>query len=70
MPSILVDEVDFRDVAQWRTGADGTGASIQRIALMQYGNDPVNWMAATPTAGNDSGGGAPPAITVSRRLPR
>ena len=64
VPSILVDEVDFRDVAPWPTGADGTGASIQRIALTQYGNDPVNWRAAMPTAGNDSGGGAPPAITV------
>jgi hypothetical protein len=64
VPYILVDEVDYRDSAPWPTGADGTGASLRRVALTQYGNDPTNWTAAVPTAGSDSGGGAPPIITV------
>ena len=31
--------------------------SLQRISPDEYGNDPVNWMAATPTPGPQSGTG-------------
>ena len=64
VPYILVDEVNYSSTAPWPTGADGTGASLQRLALGQYGDDPINWKAAVPTAGSDGGAGAPPVITV------
>ncbi len=62
-PYILVDEVDYRDTTPWPVGADGTGASLQRVSLAQYGNDPIIWTAGAPSAGADFGGGTAPAIT-------
>jgi hypothetical protein len=35
----------------WPTEADGEGLSLHRIAAENYGNDPDNWMALTPTPG-------------------
>jgi hypothetical protein len=62
VPYVIVDEIDYEDGPPWPVGADGTGASLQRKLLSQYGNDPINWTAATPKAGTDFGGGAPPGI--------
>src|SRR2546422_7741023 len=45
-PYILVEAVSYKDSAPWPEGADGTGASLQRRNLAQYGNDPINWAAA------------------------
>ncbi|MCI0745816.1 MAG: lamin tail domain-containing protein [Verrucomicrobia subdivision 3 bacterium] len=43
VPFILVDRVEYQDVAPWPSGADGSGASLKRIVLNAYGNDPTNW---------------------------
>ena len=43
---------------------DGAGASLQRIQSGAYGNDPVNWLAATPTPGTHGVSGTPPMITT------
>jgi hypothetical protein len=51
VPYILVDKVKYFDSAPWPAAADGTGLSLQKISLEEYGNDPVNWTAATPTPG-------------------
>lgn len=51
VPSILVDKVKYFDVAPWPTAADGLGQSLTRVTPGNYGNDPVNWTAATPTPG-------------------
>lgn len=59
----MVDKVAYHDQAPWPAGADGLGASLQRVQLDQYGNDPANWQAAMPTAGNVLPGGTPPALT-------
>lgn len=64
-PFILVDAVDYTDQAPWPVLADGTGATLQRRFVTQYGNDPANWLAAAPTAGRPLGNGSPPSITVS-----
>jgi len=40
------------DVDLWPTEADGLGKSLKRTTDTAYGNDPVNWTAATPTPGS------------------
>jgi hypothetical protein len=51
IPYILVDKVKYFDAAPWPATADGTGQSLTRVTLANFGNDPVNWSAATPTPG-------------------
>ena len=51
-PYILVDKVEYLDVAPWSTTADGGGHSLQRISRTAIGNDPGNWTSATPSPGN------------------
>jgi hypothetical protein len=51
VPQILVERVTYDDATPWPTNADGAGASLQRLIAADYGNDPVNWKAALPTAG-------------------
>lgn len=51
VPYILVDRVKYSDTLPWPVAADGGGASLQRISPDEYGNDPINWMAANPTPG-------------------
>ncbi len=43
VPYVEVDRVDYRDESPWPPGADGTGCSLERTQLLQYGNDPSNW---------------------------
>ena len=65
VPYLLADRVQYGDSAPWPTAADGGGASLQRIVPANYGNDPVNWIAGTPTPGAVTGPAAltPPTIT-------
>lgn len=63
VPYIRVDKVNYSDVAPWPTAADGTGQSLQRKSNTAFGNDPINWEAAAPTAGRVSGGGGSLQIT-------
>lgn len=51
VPYILVERISYSDAPPWPVEADGLGASLQRIVPENYGNDPVNWRAALPTAG-------------------
>jgi hypothetical protein len=58
---IRVDRVNYSDgshqddtpgaVDPWPIEPDGAGYSLSRISPIEYGNDPVNWKAATPTPG-------------------
>ena len=63
VPYILVDRVKYKDGDGWPAAADGTGASLQRINVAGYGNDPINWVAATPSAGTNQAVGSAPSIT-------
>ena len=51
VPSILVDRVRYTDAIPWPVAADGSGSSLHRLRDNEYGNDPVNWIAAAPTPG-------------------
>jgi len=51
VPYILVEHVHYADNIPWPANADGTGLSLQRSDVTQFGNDPANWTAATPTPG-------------------
>jgi len=63
VPYITLDEVRYNDRAPWPPAADGSGASLQRMSLVAYGNDPANWQAAIPTPGTELVVGLAPAIT-------
>lgn len=62
VPYITVDEVRYNDRAPWPPAADGSGASLQRVDLLAYGNDPANWGAAIPTPGAELVVGLAPVI--------
>jgi hypothetical protein len=51
VPQILVERVAYSDNAPWPVAADGGGASLQRVVPANYGNDPANWYATSPSAG-------------------
>jgi hypothetical protein len=48
---ITMDEVRYNDKAPWPAAPDGSGASLQRLNVAAYGNDPINWTASSPTPG-------------------
>ncbi len=51
IPFILQDKVKYSDVNPWTSVPDGTGSSLQRVSRSIIGNDPSNWIGATPTPG-------------------
>ena len=54
---IRVDRVNYSDGSHpvgddpWPTEADGAGSSLSRKAPTDYGNDVINWKAASPSPG-------------------
>src|SRR5439155_17505676 len=50
-PYIVVERIDYSNLAPWPVNADGSGQSLQRLSLTGYANDPTNWVAAAPTPG-------------------
>jgi len=63
IPYIRVDRVNYSDGSHpenfhelpgdpWPTGPDGTGQSLHRKVLGNYGNDVANWEANTPSPGS------------------
>ena len=52
--------------APWDAIADGFGASLQRLVVGAYGNDPTNWIAGAPSPGPRVVGGPPVSSRSSR----
>lgn len=52
VPYLSVEQVSWRALAPWPATGIGLGASLQRFAAAQYGNEPLNWATAVPTAAN------------------
>ena len=66
VPYYTVDKVEIylRTRCRGLRQRIGTGNSLQRRTALEYGNDPINWIAAAPTPGSASGSsGGAPAIT-------
>jgi hypothetical protein len=57
VPYVLVEHVHYFDVVPWPAQADGTGFSLQRLAVDAFANDPTNWIADAPTPGPAASGG-------------
>lgn len=51
VPYMLAERISYSSGAPWPTGAAGTGHSLQRRSASAYGNEPLNWSVAAPTAG-------------------
>ena len=51
VPYVLVESVHYLPTAPWPTTGIGSGASLQRIVPANFGNEPLNWLAAPPSAG-------------------
>ncbi len=64
VPYILVERVHYRDLAPWDIIADGFGASLQRIVPADYGNEPTNWVGASPSPGAARAGGGLPVVSL------
>ncbi len=54
VPYVTVEEVRYNDDSPWPSAADGSGPSLQRLSALAFGNDPINWVATTPTPGQFS----------------
>ena len=72
VPYVIVDRVSYTDAAPWPTGnVDGGGHTLQRISPTLYGNEPLNWIAGTPTPGavfDTDGDGIPDDVEVLMSL--
>jgi len=51
VPYLQVDRITYADRLPWSDVPDGRGASLQRRGALVYGNDPIHWLAASPTPG-------------------
>jgi hypothetical protein len=66
VPYITVDEVRYNDRPPWPRLADGTGPSLQKPSAGDFGNEPLNWIAAMPGPGRaDPVAGTPPTIAIT-----
>jgi hypothetical protein len=57
VPYVVVDAVKYDNKSPWPPAANGSGMSLQRIFPSNFGNEPLNWAAATPTPGGLSASG-------------
>jgi len=53
---IRVDRVKYDNKSPWASSPDGGGGSLSKIAEKEYGNDYINWMAASGSPGDVSPG--------------
>ncbi len=59
VPYVLVEQINYSALSPWATNAAATGNSLQRRVGANFGDDPANWLAASPTAGSPNAVGTP-----------
>jgi len=64
VPYVMVEKIAYGNTAPWPVAADGSGASLQRLSLLSYANEPTNWFAASPTAGFPNRPNRVPSVTL------
>ncbi|MCY2952159.1 MAG: lamin tail domain-containing protein [Planctomycetota bacterium] len=71
VPLILVDHVNYNNIAPWPTTPDGSGDSLARLVSANYGNDPANWSAIPDggTTGQPNFDSTPPTAIISPVAP-
>ncbi|MHB9007817.1 MAG: lamin tail domain-containing protein [Limisphaerales bacterium] len=69
VPYVLVERVHYLDHAPWPAEADGLGASLQRLRLDGYANEPTNWFASAPTPGAPNVPNRRPTLALTSPLP-
>jgi hypothetical protein len=57
VPMVEVDSLRYGDGVYWTTNASGSGLSLQRLVGASPADEPLNWIAATPTPGAANAGG-------------
>jgi hypothetical protein len=65
VPYIRVDRVNYLDRTPWPATADGTGASLQRLTVSAYGNEPTNWFASGYSPGAAFANNIPPTVNLT-----
>jgi len=55
VPYVLVEHVHYLPAPPWPINGVGAGNSLQRVAPTAFGNEPLNWFAAAPSAGSSAG---------------
>lgn len=73
VPYEWVEMIKYAAGVPWPAGAAGTGSSLQRRVALDYGNEPLNWFVAAPTAGranavDSDGDGMPDAWETTYNL--
>jgi hypothetical protein len=48
---VRIDRVNYDDESPWPASPDGGGSSLTKVSEKDYGNDFINWMAATGSPG-------------------
>ncbi len=48
---VRIDRVNYDDTAPWPTTPDGSGPTLAKLSETDYGNDYINWHAATASPG-------------------
>ena len=56
VPYVSVEQIHYLPTAPWPEGASGTGKSLQRQHSQVFGDEPLQWVAADPTAGRLNAG--------------
>ena len=64
VPYWTAEEVAYQPLSPWPAMADGLGASLQRLTLGSFGDEPTNWFASGFTPGRANALNLPPTAAI------
>ncbi len=65
IPYITAERIHYGDNLAWPSQADGSGNSLQRLALASFGDEPTNWIAGAPSAGRANVANLLPSVSLT-----